>query len=159
MNLERLEYIKSVSHQNGDWSYKEYRKGSYFPLNFKQGLGVDAHVENLPTGALMLLSQTYQGKRYLSHVVEIVNDAAEDQPQWESSDWGIIRWVKVIWSAEPETALLDTEVLDVNWGWYNTKAKSLDSQSLMTRWKTLDALRTHLSSVLVEAEKRQLTLA
>lgn len=72
----------------------------------------------------------------------------------ESSDWGIVRWVKVIWSDDPETAPLDAEVLDVNCGWYDTKAKSLDSQSLVTRRKTLDALRTHLSSVLVETKKR-----
>ena len=152
MNLERLEYIKNVSHPDGDWSYEKYRKGSYFPLNFKRGSGVDAHVANLPTGALMLLSQAYQDKRYLSHVVEIVNDAFEDQPQWESSDWGIVRWVKVIWSAESDRAPLDKDVLDANWGWQDTKAKSLGSQSLMTRWKTMDALRTHLSSVLVETE-------
>lgn len=159
MNLERLEYIKSVNNQSGDWSYEAYRKGSYFPLNFKQGPGVEAHVAKLPTGALILLSQTYQDKRYLSHVVEIVNDATEDQPQWEDSDWGIVRWVKVIWSARQDRAPLDAETLDANWGWYDTKAKSLDSHNLMTRWQTLDALRAHLSTVLVEAEKRQLTLA
>ncbi len=154
MNLERLEYIKSVSHPDGHWSYEKYRKGSYFPLNFKQGAGVDTHVANLPTGALILLSQSYQGKRYLSHMVEIVNDASEDRPQWDSSDWGIVRWVKVVWSAEPSRAPLNQDVLDVNWGWYDTKAKSLDSQSLMTRWKSLDALRNHLSGVLVEVKKQ-----
>lgn len=159
MNLERLDYIKSVNNHSGDWSYEAYRKGSHFPLNFKQGPGVEAHVAKLPAGALILLSQTYQDKRYLSHVVEIVNDATEDQPQWEDSDWGIVRWVKVIWAVEPSRAPLDADVLQVNWGYFDTKAKSIEGPNLIKHWKTPAALKAHVLTALVEAEKRQLTLA
>lgn len=158
MNLERLEYIKSVSHLEGKWAYPEYREGAYFKLNFKQGTGVEAHAAKLPKGALVLLSQNYQGKRYLSHVVEIVNEACEDQPQWEISDWGIVRWIKVIWAAESDTAPLDAETLEVDWGWHNTKAKALDGPNLMKRWHTLDALRAHVSTVLDDSKRLQVAL-
>lgn len=159
MNLERLEYIKSVSHPDGCWSYEKYRKGSYFPLNFHSGKGVETNAAKLPTGTLILLSQNYQGQRYLSHVVEIVNDVSEDKSQWDSSDCGIIRWVKVIWFAGPDKAPLDLEVIGVDWGWQNTKAKSLNSSGLKERWGSPDALRAHLSSVLVKNEQQQLAPA
>jgi len=151
MNLERLEYIKNVSHSEGCWSYSNYCKGTYFPLNFKQGRGVETHASNLPQGALVILSQRYEGKRYLSHVVEIVNEASEDQPQWENSDWGIVRWVKVVWAAKPGQAPGDKEALKVNWGFDGTKAKALDSPNLMDCWQTVDALKSRVSQVLEEA--------
>ncbi|WP_198011341.1 hypothetical protein [Synechococcus sp. PCC 7335] len=112
---------------------------------------------NLEKGDLIILSQNYraeksrnaEGKRYLSHVVEVVNEPSEDRPQWNNSEWGIIRWVKVIWAnADPEHAPLDAE-LERDWGWQNTQVKSLNSPSLMERWKPLDALKAHLRTILV----------
>ena len=152
MNFERLEYIKSISHPDGIWAYPDYCKGTYFPLNFQQGVGIEAHASNLSKGALVILSQNYQGTRYLSHVVEIANESSEDEPQWENSEWGIVRWVKVIWAAEPGKAPKDKETLKVNWGYQNTKAKALNGDNLMKHWQTIDALRSQVSKALGEAD-------
>ncbi len=158
MNLEQLKYIKNVSHlENGKWAYKAYGKSSYFPLNFREGRGVEANAMNLKKGDLIILSQNYraeqsqnaEGTRYLSHVVEVVNEWHEDRPQWRNSEWGIVRWVKVVWAnADPEQAPLDAE-LKRDWGWQNTQAKSLKSPSLMGYWQSLDTLQAHLKKVFI----------
>lgn len=152
MKLERLEYIKNINDLSGEWAYAAYRKGAYFPLNFRAGEGVEAHAARLPKGALIILSQNYNGMRYLSHIVELANEAAEDQPQWKQEEWGIIRWVKVHWAADYlhlDSVPHDEDVMQVNWGWQDTKAKSLASQNLMARWVSLEALRTHLSQYFI----------
>lgn len=101
MDFSRLTYIKNINDET-DWAYKEYPACSYFPLNFKRGDGVEAHASNLPKGSLIILSQKHpkQSKRYLTHVVELCNEHHEDEPQWKSGPWDIVRWAKVCWVAD-----------------------------------------------------------
>lgn len=151
MDFIRLEYIKNVNDDN-EWAYEKHPLGAYFQLNFKKGEGVDTHALNLPKGALIILSQRPPIKaRYLTHVVELVNEGSEDKPQWTSEDtWGIFRWVKVHWFADFKDLSnmpLDKDVMKVDWGWQNTLAKSLSGDGLMTEWKNIEALRTHLRQV------------
>lgn len=151
MNFNRLEYIKNINDDNG-WAYKDCPVGSYFRLNFKDGEGVENHALNLPKGALIILSQKppIESERYLTHIVELANNGNEDKPQWDASMWGIFRWVKVHWLAnfhELSSIPLDKKTMQVEWGWYDTKAKLLTSPNLMSRWSSIESLRTHLSSV------------
>jgi hypothetical protein len=159
MNFNRLEYIKNVN-ANDNWAYCAYPKKSYFQLNFKKRAGVESHVLNLPKGALIILSQTPpvetqkqtgNNKRYLTHVVELVNDGDEDKPQWDESDWGIFRWVKVSWVVadfqDPSSMPLDKEVMRAEWGWYDTKAKTLEGDNLMSTWGNINNLRDHLKLI------------
>ncbi|MBD2678988.1 MULTISPECIES: hypothetical protein [Nostoc] len=150
MDCSRLEYIKNVNDDEA-WAYEDYLIGSYFRLNFKQGEGVDSHTFNLPKGSLIILSQRPPGKeRYLTHVVELVNDGSEDKPQWETGIWGIFRWVKVHWIADfnnPSRIPLDKNEMRAEWGCYNTKAKLLSSENLMKQWGSIDKLRAHLGEV------------
>ena len=163
MDFTRLKYIKNVNNDNGwayenrqvEGSFKDSLAGAYFRLNFKKGEKgerVDNHTRNLHKGALIILSQKPpKQERYLTHVVELVNDGSEDKPQWELETWGIFRWVKVHWVIdfdEPNKKFLDQEVMGgVDWGWENTLAKSLDADGLMKRWKSIEALKTHLHEV------------
>ena len=168
---ESVKYIKNVNHQGEDeWAYsydpeedhphrRRYHVGAYFRLNFNNsgdGDSVKKHVENLSKGDRIILSQTPtkgDKRRYLTHVVELVNEGIEDKDQWESDTWGIFRWVKIHWIAdfkEPNNIPLDKDVMKVNWGWYDTKAKKLDSRNLMNvnEWKgDINRLRTHLEKV------------
>jgi len=154
MDFSRLEYIKNVN-DDDKWAYKDYPIGAYFPLNFKKSegsVGVDSHALNLPKGAFIILSQKhFDHKRYLTHIVELVNEGSEDRPQWDESDtWGIFRWVKVHWVADfnnPSNIPLDQEVSQANWGWFNTQEKSLNSENLMSHWKNIESLRTHLQAI------------
>lgn len=150
MDCNRLEYIKNVN-DDEDWAYKNYPIGSYFRLNFKEGKGVDTHAFHLPKGSLIILSQKPPGKeRYLTHVVELVNEGSEDKAQWETGIWGIFRWVKVLWIADFENFALiplDKNEMIADWGWYDTKAKSLSSPNLMSEWGSIDSLRNHLKQV------------
>ncbi|MBC6429420.1 hypothetical protein FM036_00455 [Nostoc sp. HG1] len=150
MDCTRLEYIKNVN-DDKDWAYKVYPIGSYFPLNFKQGKGVDAHTFNLPKGSLVILSQKPPGnERYLTHVVELVNEGSEDKPQWETDTWGIFRWGKVHWIADftdVSRIPLDKKEMRAEWGWFDTKAKLLSSQNLIDQWGNIDKLRAHLGEV------------
>ncbi|BAZ18589.1 hypothetical protein NIES4071_104740 (plasmid) [Calothrix sp. NIES-4071] len=90
-------------------------------------------------------------ERYLTHVVELVNEGSEDESQQKEGTWGIFRWVKVHWIADfrrPKYIPLDKDVvMKVDWGWSDTKAKLLNSPNLMSQWGTIDNLRTHLRSV------------
>ena len=64
--------------------------------------------------------------------------------------WEIFGWVKVRWLSdfnELSNIPLDKETMQVEWGWYDTKAKLLTSSNLMSRWSSIESLRTHLSSV------------
>ncbi len=159
---ESVKYIKNVNHQDDKqkWAYSHYPVelypvGAYFRLNFNRGDGdsVENHVVNLPKGDRIILSQrpTDGDKRYLTHVVELVNEGIEDQTQWDfSNTWGIFRWVKIHWIADftkSDNIPLDEDVMKVDWGWQNTKAKKLDSPKLMTEWGDIDTLRTHLKQV------------
>lgn len=150
MDCSRLEYIKNVN-DDKTWAYKDYSIGDDFRLNFKKGKGVNIYTFNLPKGSLIILSQRPPGnERYLTHVVELVNEGSEDKPQRETGTWGIFRWVKVHWIADfknPNGIPLDQKEMIANWGWYNTKAKLLSSKSLMKQWVTIDALRAHLEEV------------
>ncbi|MDF5729402.1 MAG: hypothetical protein PUP92_15625 [Rhizonema sp. PD38] len=101
------------------------------------GKGVEAHAFHLPKGSQIILSQRppKQRERYLTHVVELVNEGSEDKPQWEIGVWGIFRWVKIHWIADFSHISgipLDKHVMKVNWGWQDTKAKSLNSPGLST---------------------------
>lgn len=152
MDFTRLEYIKNVNPDN-DWAYQIYPKKSYFQLNFKAGEGVDNHVFKLSKGSLIILSQRPPNKndRYLTHIVELVNDGDEDKPQWRKGDWGVFRWVKVAWVVanfdDFSSIPLDKEVMQAEWSWYDTKAKSLDSRNLMSKWGNVNILREHLKTV------------
>lgn len=153
MDCTHLEYIKNVN-DDKDWAYESYPVGAYFQLNFKEskGTGVDNHAFNLPKGSLIILSQKPHGydERYLTHVVELVNEGSEDKSQWETSTWGIFRWVKVHWIADftdVSCIPLDQKEMRANWSFQNTKAKLLSSPKLMEQWGSIDALRAHLGEV------------
>lgn len=158
MDCSRLEYIKNVNDEE-DWAYESSPIGSYFQLNFKKNndtgvnTGVDTHVFNLPKGSLIILSQKPDGydDRYLTHVVELVNEGSEDKPQWETGTWGILRWVKVHWIADftdVSRIPLDKKEMRANWGYFDTKAKLLSSPGLMSQWdNSIDKLRAHLGEV------------
>ena len=156
MDFSRLAYIKNIN-DDTDWAYKEYPLFSYFLLNFKRGDGVVAHVSNLPKGSMIILSQNppKQNKRYLTHVVELCNGHGEDEPQWDSGPWGIVRWAKVCWVADfsnVDTMPADQDVMQAEWGWLDTKAKLLTSPNLMRKWDSIDNLRTHLQKIFVKAD-------
>jgi hypothetical protein len=152
MVFNRLEYIKNTNNYNRDkWAYM-YHKYAYFQLSFREGEGVDNHVSNIPKGSI-ILSQNYLGERYLTHVVEVVNEASEDKLYWDKKDkdiWSIFRWVKVHWVADfrnLSSIPIDQNVMKAEWGWYDTKAKQLDSPSLMSEWENIQTLRAHLETV------------
>ena len=168
MDFTHLKYIKNVTSWDGKWAYKygndsyfPLTKNSYFRLNFhaskdKETQGVDNHAKNLEKGSLIILSQNKkianEENRYLTHIVEVVNEGYEDEPQWDKKDedWKIFRWVKVHWIADfnnISSIPVDKEVMKVNWSWYNTKAKSLSARNLMNEWGNIDNLRNHLQSV------------
>ena len=159
MDTTSLNYIKNVNNKEG-WAYAEHPVSSYFLLHFlrkrdKDSREVENHALGLPKGSVIILSQKppFGIVRYLTHVVELVNDGVEDQPQWKNNDHdGILRWVKVLWAAnfnDVDTIPIDIEVLKVpaGWGWFDTKAKSLKSTNLMSKWGNIDSLRTHLGSI------------
>ncbi|MDZ8092956.1 MAG: hypothetical protein RMZ42_13655 [Nostoc sp. DedQUE05] len=180
MDCNRLDYIKSVTDKSDDkqWAYPEYPIGAYFQLNFKRRESttvVESHARKLPKGSLIILSQVPheskkdtagdqkkipdgRKKRYLTHVVELVNEGSEDEPQWEKHPWGIFRWVKVDWIADLrdcsadlrnwDSIPVDWEVMRARWGWYDTCAKSLSGDKLMEKWCTIDQLREHLKKEL-----------
>jgi hypothetical protein len=152
MDFSQLKYIKNVNDSDG-WAYENQSRYSYFPLTFKRNDGVEAHALKLPKGSLIILSQTSrQGKRYLTHMVELCNNSEEDKLQWSSEQWGIIRWIKVCWVSDfcnVDTMPVDREVMKADWGWFDTKAKSLESPNLMAQWGSLDNLRTHLKTIFI----------
>jgi hypothetical protein len=152
MDISRLEYIKNINDET-DWAYKEYPVCSYFPLNFKRGDGVEVHASNLPKNSLIILSQKPPNqKRYLTHVVELCNESHEDKPQWDSGPWGIVRWAKVCWVADfsnVDAMPIDQDVMQAEWGWYDTKAKLLASPNLMKKWDNIKILRAHLQKIFV----------
>ena len=153
MDFSQLEYIKNINDERG-WAYKECPKYSYFPLTFKRGDTVEAHVCKLPKGSLIILSQRHPNKseRYLTHVVELCNEDHEDKSQWGSDPWGIIRWVKVCWIADfsnIDTMPIDQAVMQAEWGLFDTKAKLLKSTNLMNRWNSVDNLREHLKTIFI----------
>lgn len=152
MDFARLKYIKNVN-DDESWAYDDNPRGAYFRLNFKRGEGVETHALNLPKGSLIILSQKPPALvRYLTHIVEVVNEKNEDEPQQEEGMWGIFRWVKIHWIADfsqPDHIPFDKEVMKVDWGCYDTKAKLLTSRNLMEHWKTIDNLRTHLEKVFI----------
>jgi hypothetical protein len=159
--IARLEYIKNVDRQDitddkvWDWAYKSYQVGEEFQLQFHSENGeerIKNHVLKLPKGALIILSQKPLNKdRYLTHVVELVNEGFKDQPQWRGEDtWGIFRLVKVHWIADFNNLSkipLDKDVMQVNWGYQNTLAKSLIGKKLKERWNDIETLREHLQRV------------
>lgn len=153
MDFLRLEYIKNVNDEK-DWAYKEHPVCSYFPLHFKEGDGVEAHASKLPKGSLIILSQKppHHSKRYLTHVVELCNEPSEDKPQWVLGSWGIVRWAKVCWVVDfskVDEMPIDEEVMQAEWGWFDTKAKLLTSHNLMERWVSIEKLREHLQPIFI----------
>jgi hypothetical protein len=165
MNYNRLEYIKNVNNVNNpeQWAYDEQDSGENrlligdkFRLNFRTNITtadtVKNHALKLPQGSLIILSQNPLGKkRFLTHIVELINEGSKDKSEWEESDqWGIFRWVKVHWIADfdhPNSIPLDKDVMKANWSFQGTKAKRLESPSLMFEWKNINNLRTHLQTV------------
>lgn len=152
MDCSRLEYIKNVNDDSDVWAYEDYPIGAYFRLNFKESTGVDNHAFNLTKGSLIILSQKRpEYERYLTHVVELVNEGGEDKAQRETGTWGIFRWVKVHWIADftdVSRIPLAQKEMRANWGWYDTKAKLLSSPRLMSQWdNSIDKLRAHLGEV------------
>lgn len=154
IELQKLDYIKNVTHQNGGWAYKDIPVGAYFPLNFHRIQGAETHVVKLPMGSLIVLSQRpdKSGERHLTHIVELVNDGNEDLKQQDpNSEWGLIRWVKVKWVVDfsnTQKIPLDQTVMQVEWGKYNSFAKSLDSEKLMEKWGSVVELRHQIQSQL-----------
>ena len=154
MDFTRLKYIKNVN-DDESWAYKDNPLRSYFRLNFKRSDSVDVetHAKSLHKGSLIILSQKpHMSKRYLTHVVELVNEGSEDEPQHEAGIWGIFRWVKVHWIADfskIDHVPVDLDVMKVNWGYEGTLAKSLEGKNLMSEWTTIDNLRTHLKGVFI----------
>ncbi|MBW4425690.1 MAG: hypothetical protein KME50_14870 [Nostoc desertorum CM1-VF14] len=152
MDCSRLEYIKNVNDDEA-WAYEGYPIGAYFRLNFKESkdTSVDTHTFKLPKGSLIILSQRPPGnERYLTHIVELVNEGSEDKPQRETGTWGIFQWVKVHWIADfknPNGIPLDQKEMRADWGCYDTKAKLLSSKNLMDQWGSIDKLRAHLEKV------------
>jgi len=152
MDTKNLSYIKNVSNDKG-WAYAEHPVSSYFLLHFRRtDLSVENHAFNLPKGSPIILSQKppFGTVRYLTHVVELVNDGIEDRPQWNKEEFGILRWVKVLWAAnfsDTSTIPVDKDVMKANWGFQGTKAKSLESDNLRSEWGDIDSLRTHLGSI------------
>ncbi|MDJ0694438.1 MAG: hypothetical protein QNJ49_02605 [Mastigocoleus sp. MO_167.B18] len=157
MDFNRLDYIKNVSADHG-WAYSDcpIALWAYFQLNFKRGedkdkKSIDDHALHLPKGSLIILSQRLpESERYLTHVVELVNEGNEDKEQWTPGMWGVFRWVKVHWIAnfqKPSSIPRDEDEMKVNWGWYDTKAKRLDSPNLMSEWENIEKLRLHLKKV------------
>ena len=153
MDNTNLNYIKNVSNDMG-WAYAEHPVSSYFLLHFsRNSLGADNHAFNLPKGSLIILSQNppFGSVRYLTHVVELVNDGIEDKPQWNSEDFGILRWVKVVWAAnfsDINTIPVDRDVMKAKHGIVGTKARLLEHcANLMAEWGDIDSLRTHLGSI------------
>ncbi|MFM7405134.1 MAG: hypothetical protein ACKO3K_00280 [Cuspidothrix sp.] len=155
MDYSRIEYIKNVNDLSENWAYPTYPMGSYFQLNFRSTNdnedNIKSHALDLLQGSLIILSQRPTSQdRYLTHIVELVNEGSEDRPQWQRDEWGIFRWVKVHWVAnfnDPNSIPLDKDVMKANWGWYDTKAKRLESDNLMSVWKNINDLRTHLQTV------------
>ncbi len=156
MNFNRLEYIKNVTDDHA-WAYDIYSVSSYFKLNFKadpeRRVEIEKHALKIQKASLIILSQRpkTETNRYLTHIVELANDGSEDKYQWNDEIWGIFRWVKVLWVADfsnPSSIPVDSEVLKkVNWGWYDTKAKSLSSRNLMEEWGNIDELRAYLRGI------------
>ncbi|MGI0486870.1 hypothetical protein ACN4EK_15625 [Pantanalinema rosaneae CENA516] len=155
IDFDRLEYIKNVNDDDDKkWAYKDFLVGSYFQLSFRDGVGVRNHALNLPKGALIILSQKRSTDvRRLTHIVELVNEGIEDEAQWKQSDpWGIFRWVKVHWVADFDNSDADCipsdkKFMKADWGWFDTKAKSLASPKLLAQWKSIENLRMHLKEV------------
>ncbi|MEH2089861.1 hypothetical protein [Nostoc sp.] len=173
MDCNRLDYIKSVTDQGDDkqWAYPEYPIGAYFRLNFKRRESttvVESHARKLPKGSLLILSQIPHDckdnttvehkkipdgckKRYLTHVVELVNEASEDEPQWGEEVWGIFRWVKVHWITDFSNCRkipVELDVIKVKWSRRNTYAISLESKTLKAHWNDVHDLREHLKKEL-----------
>lgn len=153
MDTKNLNYIKNVSNDEG-WAYAEHPVSSYFLLHFsRKGLGADNHAFNLPKGSHIILSQNppFGTVRYLTHVVELVNDGIEDKPQWNSEDFGILRWVKVLWAAnfsDINTIPVDKDVLKAKHMLIGTKANLLEHcDDLMKHWGDINSLRAHLGSI------------
>lgn len=170
MDCNRLDYIKSVTDKGDEreWAYSSESIGSEFPLNFKRGKGVESHARKLPKGSLIILSQIPHEckdnitgeekkipdeckKRYLTHVVELVNDGSKDEPRWGEEPWGIFRCVKVHWIADfnnYQTLPVELDVIKVKWTRRNTYAISLESKTLKAKWNDVYELREHLKKEL-----------
>lgn len=159
MNFSRLDYIKNVQWYGG-WAYHDFPVGSYFRLRFEKGntekkeKDVASHIsKTLKKNSLIILSQKppFASERYLTHIVELVNDGLEDEKQWQSeASLGFFRWVKVCWVADFEkinTIPLDQKYLKVDWGYETTFANSLNGKKLMTQFKDIDELRQELAKV------------
>ncbi|MEH2353735.1 hypothetical protein [Nostoc sp.] len=175
MDCNRLDYIKSVTDKGDDkqWAYDEYPIGHTFPLNFKRRESttvVESHARKLLKGSLIILSQVPHEckndttgeqkkipdgckKRYLTHVVELVNDGNSDEEQlkWGEDPWGISRLVKVHWIADFNnypSIPVELDVIKVKWNRRNTYAISLESKKLKAQWNDVYELRKHLKKEL-----------
>ena len=168
MDFTYLKYIKNITSWDGEWAY-EYGNNNYFPLTqnsyFRfsfhksednENQRGDNHAQNLEKGSLMILSQNKkiekENNRYLTHIVEVVNEGYEDEPQWykKDEDWKNFRWVKVHWIANfnnISSIPVDKEIMKVNWGYQGTLAQSLKASNLMNEWGNIDSLRNHVESV------------
>ena len=85
---EKEESCALHSHTPIEFSEKEYPKNYYFRLNFhkNQNSGnqrVETNANKLEKGDLIILSQNKktENNRYLTHIIETVNDADEDKQQ------------------------------------------------------------------------------
>ena len=165
MNFNNLKYIKNITDWDGQWAYKNHPKNYYFRLNFHKNKNsenqrVETNANKLEKGDLIILSQKKEteNNRYLTHIVEIVNDADNDKQQWDydtntENEWKIFRWVKVHWVADfnnVSSIPIDYDVMQVkDWGYQNTLAKLLEGNdnNLMRQWGDIETLRKHLESI------------
>ncbi|MEH1887954.1 MAG: hypothetical protein V7K92_00340 [Nostoc sp.] len=174
MHWNRLDYIKSVTDKGDEreWAYDKHPIGACFQLNFKASENtrekVKSHARKLPKGSLIIFSQIPHEckdnttgepkkipdeckKRYLTHVVELVNDGSKDERDWLEEPWGIFRCVKVHWIADfnnYQTLPVELDVIKVKWSRRNTYAISLESKTLKDQWKDVYKLREHLKKEL-----------
>ncbi|MEH1998444.1 MAG: hypothetical protein V7L00_06760 [Nostoc sp.] len=170
MDCNRLDYIKSVSDKGDDtqWAYDKCPIGETFRLNFKGSENtrekVKSHARKLPKGSFIILSQvphewkdntTGEQKkipdgcknRYLTHVVELVKEGSDDQPEWGEDTWNIFRSVRVHWIADFSNYSkipIEYDVMRVKWNRRNTYAISLESKTLKAQWNDVYELRNHL---------------
>ena len=166
MDYRRLKYIKNVNNLNNpeNWAYNKQDSGENrlligdeFRLNFRTDIKtaeeVKKHTLKLPKGSLIILSQRpLKKERFVTHVVELVNESSEDKCQWESGEWGIFRWVKVHRIAnfdDPASIPVYKKVMQETWVQQGTMTASLENcKRFMSQWGNIDNLRTHLKKEL-----------
>lgn len=94
MDLQGLKWTKSITRQDGQWAYPEFKVSALFKLAWTNDAGANA---NKPKkGDLILLRQ----KGYVTHLIRVLDYKAEQEV--EKSDFNIYRIVEVLWAIDFE---------------------------------------------------------